>query len=94
MGVEKMSVSFDLELGEAIKVSANRNGQSVSAWLADAARWIRHPVPAVREVVDADPAQRECFPDYEWARWVLRDARHGRFDQHRIARPGMRTEQR
>ncbi len=38
MGVEKMSVSFDLELGEAIKVSANGTGQSVSAWLADAAR--------------------------------------------------------
>jgi hypothetical protein len=38
MGVEKMSVSFDLELGEAIKVSATGSGQSVSAWLADAAR--------------------------------------------------------
>lgn len=38
MGVEKMSVSFDLELGEAIKVSATGRGQSVSAWLADAAR--------------------------------------------------------
>ena len=38
MGVEKMSVSFDLELGEAIKVSATGSGRSVSAWLADAAR--------------------------------------------------------
>ena len=38
MGVEKMSVSFDLDLGEAIKMSASRTGQSVSAWLAEAAR--------------------------------------------------------
>ena len=38
MGVEKMSVSFDLELGEAIRTSAGGVGQSVSAWLAQAAR--------------------------------------------------------
>jgi hypothetical protein len=38
MGVEKMSVSFDLELGEAIRMSANDAHQSVSAWLAEAAR--------------------------------------------------------
>ena len=38
MGVEKMSVSFDLDLGEAIRASATSTSQSVSAWLADAAR--------------------------------------------------------
>jgi hypothetical protein len=38
MGVEKMSVSFDLELGAAIRASANDTHQSVSAWLAEAAR--------------------------------------------------------
>jgi hypothetical protein len=38
MGVEKMSVSFDLELGEAIRSSAAGDGRSVSAWLAEAAR--------------------------------------------------------
>jgi hypothetical protein len=38
MGVEKMSVSFDLELGEAIRSSADDSHQSVSAWLAEAAR--------------------------------------------------------
>jgi hypothetical protein len=37
MGVEKMSVSFDLKLGEAIRGSAQRSGQSVSAWLAESA---------------------------------------------------------
>jgi hypothetical protein len=38
MGVEKMSVSFDLVLGEAIRASASDSHQSVSAWLAEAAR--------------------------------------------------------
>lgn len=38
MGVEKMSVSFELGLGEAIRTSASSGGQSVSAWLAEAAR--------------------------------------------------------
>jgi hypothetical protein len=38
VGVEKMSVSFDLELGEAIRSSATGNDQGVSAWLAEAAR--------------------------------------------------------
>jgi hypothetical protein len=38
MGVEKMSVSFDLELGEAIRASAQKAHMSVSAWLAEAAR--------------------------------------------------------
>lgn len=38
MGVEKMSVSFDLALGEAIRTSAAERSQSVSAWLAEAAR--------------------------------------------------------
>lgn len=33
-----MSVSFELELGEAIRGSATGAGQSVSAWLAEAAR--------------------------------------------------------
>ncbi|MHB8340258.1 MAG: hypothetical protein ACYDB7_03690 [Mycobacteriales bacterium] len=37
MGVEKMSVSFDLELGRAIKESAGHRSQSVSSWLAAAA---------------------------------------------------------
>jgi hypothetical protein len=38
VGVEKMSVSFDLELGAAIRSSAAGEGRSVSAWLAEAAR--------------------------------------------------------
>ena len=38
MGVEKLSVSFDLELGAAIRAAAVDEDQSVSSWLAEAAR--------------------------------------------------------
>jgi hypothetical protein len=38
MGVEKMSVSFDLDLGKGIRTAAAAADQSVSAWLAEAAR--------------------------------------------------------
>lgn len=38
MGVEKLSVSFELALGEAVRASATDAGQSVSGWLAAAAR--------------------------------------------------------
>jgi hypothetical protein len=38
MGVEKMSVSFDLQLGAAIREAAADDEESVSAWLAEAAR--------------------------------------------------------
>jgi hypothetical protein len=52
MGVEKMSVSFDLELGEAIRASATSTRQSVSAWLGDAAR-DRLRLEALGEAVSA-----------------------------------------
>ena len=38
MGVEKLSVSFDPDLGRAIRQSAEDDDESVSAWLAEAAR--------------------------------------------------------
>lgn len=37
MAVEKMSVSMDRELGEAIRLAAAQHDQPVSAWLAEAA---------------------------------------------------------
>lgn len=52
MGVEKMSVSFDLDLGEAIRGSARSAGSSVSAWLAEAAR-NRLRLDALKEAVTA-----------------------------------------
>lgn len=47
-----MSVSFGLELGEAIRASAAGEGRSVSAWLAEAAR-DRLRLEALREAVVA-----------------------------------------
>jgi len=38
MAVEKMSVSFEPELGEAIRAAAAGSEQGVSGWLAAAAR--------------------------------------------------------
>ncbi len=38
MGVEKMTVSFDVELAEAIRASAATTSQPVSGWMAEAAR--------------------------------------------------------
>ena len=57
MGVEKMSVSFDLELGEAIRESATGSGQSVSAWLADAAR-DRLRLEALAQAIEAWEQQK------------------------------------
>lgn len=38
MSVEKFSVSFDPELGRAIREAADDDDETVSAWLAEAAR--------------------------------------------------------
>jgi hypothetical protein len=35
--VDKLSISFDPELGDAVRSAAARAGRPVSAWLADAA---------------------------------------------------------
>lgn len=37
MRVDKMSVSFDAELGEAVRGAARRAGTGLSSWLAEAA---------------------------------------------------------
>ena len=37
MKVDKLSVSFDPDLGDAIRAAAKRSGGSVSRWLAEAA---------------------------------------------------------
>lgn len=66
MGVEKMSVSFDLELGEAIRTSAAEGNQSVSAWLAEAAR-DRLRLEALGEAVDAWEGEYGPLTDAEVA---------------------------
>lgn len=37
MAVDRLSVAFDAELGQAVRESAARSGVSVSRWLSDAA---------------------------------------------------------
>ena len=37
MKVDKMSISMDPQLGDGVRLAAERAGVSVSAWLADAA---------------------------------------------------------
>jgi hypothetical protein len=37
MKVDKLSVSFDPELGDAVRAAANRSGRGLSGWLAEAA---------------------------------------------------------
>jgi hypothetical protein len=37
MKVDKLSVSFDQDLGDAVRDAANRAGRGLSGWLAEAA---------------------------------------------------------
>ncbi len=37
MKVDKLSISFDADLGDAIRAAARREGKGVSGWLAEAA---------------------------------------------------------
>ncbi|HEY5049601.1 MAG TPA: hypothetical protein VII50_01780 [Acidothermaceae bacterium] len=37
MKVDKLSVSFDPDLGDAVRAAASRSGRGLSGWLADAA---------------------------------------------------------
>ncbi len=38
MKVDKLSISIDPDLSDAVREAAGRSGMAVSAWLADAAR--------------------------------------------------------
>jgi len=62
-----MSVSFDLELGEAIRTAAEVSHQSVSAWLAEAAR-DRIRLEALGEAIGAWEAAHGALTDAELAR--------------------------
>ena len=61
-----MSVSFDLELGEAIRTSASSAKESVSAWLAQAAR-DRLRLEALGEAVAAWEAEHGRLAEAEVA---------------------------
>ncbi len=61
--VDKLSVSFDPDLGDAVRSAAKRSGRGVSRWLADAAT-ARLRADALAEFLDAWEAEHgELTPD-------------------------------
>ncbi len=50
--VDKLSVSFDPDLGDAVRAAAQRGGRGLSAWLADAAA-ARLRAEALAEFLDS-----------------------------------------
>ena len=64
MGVAKFSVSFDPDLGDAIRHAAEDEGQTVSAWLAEAAR-LRVKNLILRQALD------EVIEEMGWTREEL-----------------------
>lgn len=56
MSVHKLSVSFDAELGDAVRAAAKRSGSGLSGWLAEAAA-ARLRADALSEFLDAWEAE-------------------------------------
>lgn len=56
MSVHKLSVSFDAELGDAVRAAAKRSGTGLSGWLAEAAA-ARLRADALSEFLDAWEAE-------------------------------------
>jgi hypothetical protein len=56
MKVDKLSVSFEAELGDAVRAAAKRSGAGISGWLAQAAA-ARLRVDALSEFLDAWEAE-------------------------------------
>jgi hypothetical protein len=52
MKVDKMSISFDSQLGDEVRDAARKAGTGLSSWLAEAAA-VRLRADALREFVDA-----------------------------------------
>lgn len=56
MKVDKLSVSFDPDLGDAVRTAARDSGSGVSRWLADAAA-AKLRAQALSELLDAWEAE-------------------------------------
>lgn len=66
MKVDKMSVSFDPELGDAIRAAAAHRGQPLSSWLAEAAA-SKLRAEALTAYLDAWEAEHGALTDEELA---------------------------
>jgi hypothetical protein len=63
MKANKLSISLDAELGERVRDAARRQGQSLSAWLAEAAA-ARLRKDSLRRALDEYQAEHGAFtPD-------------------------------
>ncbi len=67
MKVDKLSVSFDAELGDAVRAAAKRSGGGLSRWLADAAA-ARLRAEALADFLDAWEAEHGELTSEELAR--------------------------
>lgn len=67
MKVDKMSVSFEPELGDAIRAAARRRGTGLSRWLADAAT-AKLRTEALAEFLDAWEAEHGALTAEELTR--------------------------
>jgi hypothetical protein len=65
--VDKLSVSFDPDLGDAVRAAAERAGGGLSRWLADAAA-AKLRAEALAEFLDAYEAEHGAFTAEELAR--------------------------
>ena len=67
MKVDKLSVSFDADLGDAVRAAAKRSGGGLSRWLADAAA-ARLRAEALLEFLDTWEAEHGQLTPEELAR--------------------------
>jgi len=67
MKVDKLSVSFDPDLGDAVRAAARRSGRGLSGWLAEAAA-ARLRAEALAKFLDDWEAEHGEFTAEELAR--------------------------
>lgn len=67
MKVDKLSVSFDPDLGDAVREAAKRSGRGLSGWLAEAAA-ARLRSEALAEFLDEWQAEHGKITDEELAK--------------------------
>lgn len=67
MKVDKLSVSFEPDLGDAVRTAAKRSGRGLSGWLAEAAA-ARLRAEALAEFLDSWEAEHGSLTAEELAR--------------------------
>jgi hypothetical protein len=67
MKVDKLSVSFEADLGDAVRAAAERSGTGISRWLADAAA-AKLRAEALAEFLDEWESEHGAFTAEELAK--------------------------